>query len=142
MRRIEFTLKKGLKSSVHALAFVEFPAIEEDFTYLSKELKEKILLSLDEEKGIVYTPVLIPNKDILRKDSKGEPYKMFFSEDTVRKAAHDFISSGGDLVTEFNYEHDSTQKLDDVAVIENWVIEDPKNDKASLYGFSHLPAGS
>lgn len=141
MKVYELRPKKNLKSAVYAIALVENPAIEVDFVYLSKDKQFHVALKLDEEKRMIYTPVLIPNKRIYREDeATGEPYEIFFSEETVRKSAHDF-SASGDLVTAFNSEHNESEKLDGVTVVENWVVDNPESDKATTLGFK-VPKGT
>lgn len=133
MKLFELKKKKGLPSSVYAIALVENPAIEVDFVYLNKDLEVK--LKYDEKKGIIYTPVLIPDKKIRRiNESTGEEYEIYFSGETVREVAHDF-SASGILVKAFNEEHNDTRKLEGVTVVENWVVDDPKTDKANKLGF-------
>jgi hypothetical protein len=89
---------------------------------------------------MIYTPVLIPNQKIYREDSEGNPYQIFFSEQTVEETAQDFIKAGS-LVANWNSEHQENIKLEGVTVVESWIIDDPKSDKATTLGFD-LPKGT
>ena len=141
MKTYELKRKKGLKSSVYAIALVEFPAIEVGFVALSKDGKSHVVkLAYNEEKRMIYTPVLIPNQKITRKADDGSKFQIFFSEATIEETAQDFIKSGN-LVGNFNSEHDSDIKLNGVNVVESWIIDDPKSDKATLLGLD-LPKGT
>ena len=141
MKTYELKRKKGLKSSVYAIALVENPAIEVGFVALSKDGKiHTVKLAVNAEKRMIYTPVLIPNQKIYREDSEGNPYQIFFSEQTVEETAQDFIKAGS-LVANWNSEHQENIKLEGVTVVESWIIDDPKSDKATTLGFD-LPKGT
>lgn len=141
MKTYELKRKKGLKSSVYAIALVENPAIEVGFVALSKDGKvHTVKLAVNSEKRMIYTPVLIPNQKIYREDSEGNPYQIFFSEQTIEETAQDFIKAGS-LVANWNSEHQENVKLEGVTVVESWIIDDPKSDKATTLGFD-LPKGT
>ena len=141
MKTYELKRKKGLKSSVYAIALVENPAIEVGFVALSKDGRvHTVKLAVNAEKRMIYTPVLIPNQKIYREDSEGNPYQIFFSEQTIEETAQDFIKAGS-LVANWNSEHQEDVKLDGVTVVESWIIDDPKSDKATTLGFD-LPKGT
>jgi hypothetical protein len=141
MKTYELKRKKGLKSSVYAIALVENPAIEVGFVALSKDGKiHTVKLAVNAEKRMIYTPVLIPNQKIYREDSEGNPYQIFFSEQTIEETAQDFIKAGS-LVANWNSEHQENIKLEGVTVVESWIIDDPKSDKATTLGFD-LPKGT
>jgi len=134
----ELRKKKGLKSSVYAIAFVKNPAIEVGFVALSKD-KTITRIKLNTEKRMIYTPVLIPDQKIYRETEDGQGYNIFFSVETIEEAAHDFVSAK--LVDEFNNEHQETEKLNGITLVENWIVDNPENDKATQLGFQ-LPKGT
>ena len=136
MQVIELIIdEKDAASGIDAVSVVESPAIEENFVALSKhevELKE-----VDKEKRILMGAALIPNKKIYRVNAKKEEYYIYFSEDTVRKAAHLFqMNSNQNNAT---YEHKT--ELKDMSVVESWIIDDTEMDKSKVYGFD-LPKGT
>mgnify|MGYP003109505003 FL=1 len=125
-------------SGIEAISVVENPAIEEDFIAL-KEHTDVKLAEVDAEQRILMGPALIPNKKIFRKGAGDDDndYYIYFSEDTVRRASElFFIKSKHKNST---YEH--AFELTDMSVVESWLIEDPKKDKAAAYGFD-LPKGT
>jgi len=137
MKRFELKKKDWLDSSVFRIALVESPAIETDFIFLSKEDKP-IQLSVQEEKRMIYSPVLIPDKIIPRVTDAGDPYEIYFSGDTIEEIAKDYMLKKVTL-GEWNSEHNENQKLEGVDVVENWIVENPLNDKATELGFK-VPA--
>jgi hypothetical protein len=136
-----FVLKKKdwLSTSVFRIALVENPAIETDFVYLNKEGKP-LLFSVQEEKRMIYSPVLIPDQKIPRMSDSGEAYTISLEKETIEEIARDYMLKKTTL-GEWNYEHDEKQKLTGVDVVENWIVQDPANDKATLLGFK-VPAGT
>ena len=122
-------------SGIEAISIVENPAIEEDFIAL-KEHKDIKLAEVDAEQRILMGPALIPNKKIFRKGEEDD-YYIYFSEDTVRKASELFFIKSKHQNSTFEHSFE----LSDMSVVESWLIEDSKNDKASAYGFD-LPKGT
>ena len=123
-------------SGIEAISVVERPAIEEDFIAL-KEHKEVKLAEVDSEKRILMGAALIPNKKIYRKGEDDEDYYIFFSDETVRKASELFLMRGNQ--NNSTLEHD--KELNDMSVVESWILEDKKKDKSAKYGFD-LPLGT
>jgi len=113
-------------------------AIEQNFVYFGKEKNNLTFAKVDEEKRMLVSPALIPHKQIFRHDPQtSSDYYVYFSKDTVRKAS--------ELYLKHNNHHKATYQHEDrvsgVLTVESWIIEDPKMDKSTLYGFS-LPKGS
>lgn len=127
--------EKDEQTGIHAVSVVHSPAIEENFIALSKheiELKE-----VDTEKKILMGAALIPNKQIIRANKDGEPYYIYFSDDTVRKASELFLMRSNQ--NNATLEHDKT--ITGMSVVESWIIDNPELDKSKEYGFS-LPKGT
>ena len=122
-------------SGIEAISVVENPAIEEDFIAL-KEHKDVKLAEVDAEQRILMGPALIPNKKIFRKGEEDD-YYIYFSEETVKKASELFFIKSKHQNSTFEHSFE----LSDMSVVESWLIEDPKNDKAAAYGFD-LPKGT
>lgn len=124
------------KRGVFAYALVEKPAIETDAIYLSKE--DELILLKETEKGLLVTPVLIPNQKILRVDAKtGEKYNILFPKETIELAQRQFHINGNQ--SKSNLEHTDI-KLEGVTIVESW-LKEFDNDKSTSYGFD-LPIGT
>lgn len=140
MKVYELKIKDNLESSIQEIALVNMPAIEVGFVMLSKDKSIQVKLALNEEKRMIYTPVLIPEQRILRQDEGGEPYQIFFSKETIRQTAQDYLKQGT-LVSKFNNEHNANEKLEGVTVVESWIVDSKENDKSVHLGFD-LPEGT
>ena len=122
------------EDGINAISLVEFPAIEENFVALSKHKVE--FKTLDEEKRIIVGLALIPNKLIYRR-KKDYEYNITFSKETVRKASELYLKRLKNNNTTLEHQEFTSG----VSVIESWIVEDPNNDKSSLYGLN-ATAGS
>lgn len=117
------------------ISLVELPAIESNFLCFSKE--DTFKFALEDEQRIITGPVMIPEKRMLRLDEYGNEYYVYFSADTIKQAAYRWLQEN--MNHQFNLEHSkNTNKID---VIESWIINDSRNDKAASLGFS-LPKGT
>jgi hypothetical protein len=117
------------QDEVFAISLVESPAIESDFIYFDKE--EIQFAKVDSEERILLGPILIPEKRILRVDGQGQPYHVFFTKDTVKKIAQNYLMKKyNDKAT---LEHDKSIK--GVNLVESWV-KSGKLDKSNNYGLN------
>lgn len=91
-----------------------------------------------EEKRIVVGPAMVPDLRIFRKDKKGNPYHVFFSEKTIRMIAEKYMRNK--YIDNNDTNHDG-KAVKDVYVIESWIKEDD-NDKSNKYGYEDLPVGT
>tara|TARA_R100001086_G_scaffold125343_3_gene64805 strand:- start:429 stop:1151 length:723 start_codon:yes stop_codon:yes gene_type:complete len=124
--------------TIDAISLVNSPAIEQDFVYFGKEKNNLTLAKVDEEKRMIVSPALIPNKQIFRYDPNTDSeYYVYFSPDTVRKASELYLKHNNHHKA--TYEH--KDRVSGVLTVESWIIEDSKTDKSTLYGYS-LPKGT
>ena len=124
--------------AIDAISLVSAPAIEENWVFFGKEKNNLTLAKVDEEKRMLVSPALIPDKQIFRYDPNTDSeYYVYFSKETVRKASELYLKNNNHhKATE---EH--TERVSGVLTVESWIIEDTKTDKSTLYGFS-LPKGT
>ena len=123
--------------TIDAISLVSAPAIEENFVFFGKEKNNLTLAKVDEEKRMLVSPALIPNKQIYRYDANTDSdYYVYFSKETVAQAAA--------LYLKHNNHHKATYQHEDrvsgVLTIESW-IKEGEQDKSNLYGFD-LPVGT
>ena len=118
--------------AIDAISLVHSPAIESDFVFFGKEKSNLTLAKVDEEKRMLISPALIPNKNIIRYDANTDSeYYVWFSKETVRKASELYLKHNNHHKA--TYEHQ--ERVSGVLTVESWIIEDPKMDKANIYGF-------
>ncbi len=124
--------------AIDAISLVSAPAIEQDFVYFGKEKHNLTFAKVDEEKRMLVSPALIPNKQIFRYDPNTDSeYYVYFSPETVRQASELYLKHNN----HHKATHEHNERVSGVLTVESWIIEDPKMDKSKLYGYN-LPKGS
>tara|TARA_R110002012_G_scaffold38997_1_gene108174 strand:+ start:12833 stop:13543 length:711 start_codon:yes stop_codon:yes gene_type:complete len=123
--------------AIDAISLVSAPAIEQDFVYFGKEKNNLTFAKVDEEKRMLVSPALIPNKQIFRYDPNTDSeYYVYFSPATVRKASELYLKHNNHHKA--TYEHQD--RVSGVLTVESWIKEGDM-DKSKLYGFD-LPNGT
>jgi len=123
--------------AIDAISLVSAPAIEQDFVYFGKEKNNLTFAKIDEEKRMLVSPALIPNKQIFRYDPNTDSeYYVYFSPDTVKKAAELYLKHNNHHKA--TYEH--KDRVSGVLTVESWIKEGDM-DKSKLYGYD-LPNGT
>ena len=135
---VELVIDGNEELAIDAISLVSAPAIEQDFVFFGKEKNNLTFAKVDEDKRMLISPALIPDKQIFRHDPQTQSdYYVYFSKDTVRQASELYLKN--------NNHHKATQehseRVSGVLTVESWIIDDPKMDKSTLYGFS-LPKGT
>ena len=123
--------------AIDAISLVHSPAIESDFVFFGKEKNNLTFAKVDEEKRMLVSPALIPNKQIFRYDPNTDSeYYVYFSPDTVRKASELYLKHNNHHKA--TYEHQD--RVSGVLTVESW-IKEGDNDKSKMYGYD-LPNGT
>ncbi len=124
--------------AIDAISLVTSPAIETDFVYFNDVENNLTLAKVNEEERLLVSPALIPYKQIYRYDAnKDRNYYVYFTADTVRKAAEAYMKHQNTNNATLQHE----EKVTGVHTVESWIVEDSKNDKSNLYGYE-LPKGT
>ena len=121
--------------NVYGVSLVENPAMEGDFIQFSKQ--ELQFADVDKDKRRVMGLILEPNKLIYRNQG-GNEFNIVFTEDDIENVAYNFQKQSNQSTS--TIEH-SNQNIDGVTFVETWLVENPKVDKSSNFGFSY-PKGS
>jgi hypothetical protein len=135
MKLYELVIEDIDTDEIFAISLVESPAIESDFVYFNKE--EVRFAEVDKEQKTLVGAILIPNKRILRIDGEGNPYEVFFTKETVKRLAENYLMKK--YTDSATLEH-GDKKIKGVHLVQSW-IKDSKLDKSNQYGLS-LPEGS
>jgi hypothetical protein len=137
MKLINLVIDEELDFSndgVHTISLVENPAIQEKAYYFSSIDKNEI--KFNDEMGYIISPILIPDKKILREDN-GDYYEVVMNKETIRKISESFMLNG--YMNNFNIEHG--QYTSKAKMIYNWIVDHKEDKINTLYGYD-LPVGS
>jgi hypothetical protein len=125
---------EGEDLGIEMIAFTSRPAVKvKGVAFNSHEQ----MYFADEVKMRIVAPAMIP-MEIYRND-EGEEYYVSFTAEEIEKIHAKFMEnlSNKDI---FNIEHDAENKVP-AYVLEAWIVQDPKNDKAKAYGID-VPKGT
>jgi len=137
MKTYEAIFNPKANKGVFAISLVNQPAMEGTFIALSKNEPVKFV-EVNKEQKILLGLVLEPNKNVYR-NQNGKEFNMFFSTDTIKELSHNFFRSG--FHKNSTIEHSKDTQLEGVTFVESWIVENPKVDKSTNFGFSY-PKGS
>jgi len=129
--------ENGEDLGIEQIAFTSTPAIKVMGMAYNSQVKPMIFT--DDIKYRIVAPALIP-MEIYRKDDDDKEYYVSFSKEEIEKIHAKFMQdmSNKDL---FNLEHD-TDKTVPAYVLEAWIVDTPKEDKAySSFGIE-VPEGT
>ena len=123
--------------AIDAISLVSAPAIEQDFVFFGKEKNNLTFAKVDEEKRMLVSPALIPNKQIFRYDPNSDSeYYVYFSKETVRQASELYLKHNN----HHKATHEHNERVSGVLTTESW-IKEGDSDKSKLYGYD-LPNGT
>lgn len=129
--------KVGCDSETYAISMVEAPAIESDFVALAEQKEEKQQVFLESnERHMVYGAALIPEKDIYRNNGEQEFY-ISFTKESIEKMSQDFMKE----YRQHEVKTDHEDVVNEVCVVESWLVEDSYKDKANALGIN-VPEGT
>ena len=95
----------------------------------------------DDEKRMLYSPLMVPNILIPRIDEKGEKYFVRFTKDAVERIQRKFMIE--QRLRDTNLEHNNKVSFSDMVMVESWLVNG-KSDKAFTlgYNFNEIPEGT
>jgi hypothetical protein len=110
-------------------ALVKDPAVEKTLMYFNKE---KPVFFANEEKRIIYSVAMRPNKMIFRKATDEVPeHNGYFSAESIEKFQQNYSKFKGSDKTNINH---SDFAIQGVYPIENWIVKDSEMDKSKAIG--------
>jgi hypothetical protein len=130
--------ENGEDLGIEQIAFTSTPAIKVMGMAFNSQVKPMIFT--DDIKYRIVAPALIPMEIYRKDDEDGKEYYVKFSIEEIEKIHSKFMKdmSNKDL---FNLEHD-TEKTVPAYVLEAWIVDTPKEDKAySSFGIE-VPEGT
>lgn len=133
---IEPEYSDGEDLGIEQIAFTSNPAIKVKGMAFNQSQK---LLFANDLKYRITAPAMIPMEIYRRDDESGEYYVQFTAE-TIEQIHSKFMQDlrNRDI---FNLEHDQSQQVP-AYILESWIVENPKEDKAfSTFGIE-VPKGT
>lgn len=94
----------------------------------SSTLVDSNFAETSKEKQLIAGPLMIPNKLIYRWDIYNGDYHVYFSEDTIEKIAYKYLINKHQA--NVNLEHSEEEVLEEITLVESWLVTDPKHDKS------------
>jgi len=95
--------------------------------------------SISKDKYELAGPLMVADKLIPRFDEEGNKYFVFFDAEGIKKLSYKLMKNK--LIDSVNIEHDPDKSIDDLTLVESWLVTDPQNDKSNSYGYE-LTKGS
>ena len=107
---------------------------------ISQQNMSKQTFKGDNEKRMIYSPLMIPNILIPRLDDMGEKYFVKFTPESIEKMQQLYMMEK--RLDKTNYEH-TNRKFNSVIMVESWIVSG-NNDKAYELGFQKedIPKGT
>lgn len=122
--------------NVYGVSLVENPAMEGNFIQFSKQDKIQFA-DVDKDKRRIMGLILEPNKLVYRNQG-GEEFNILFTEQDIEDVAYNFQKQQNQ--NNSTLEHDGNM-IEGVSFVETWLVENPKIDKSTNFGFNY-PKGS
>jgi hypothetical protein len=130
--------ENGEDLGIEQIAFTSTPAIKVMGMAFNSQAKQMIFK--DNVKYRIVAPALIPMEIYRKDDEDGKEYYVKFTKEEIEKIHSKFMKdmSNKDL---FNLEHDTTETVP-AYVLEAWIVDNPRKDKAySSFGIE-VPTGT
>jgi hypothetical protein len=138
-KRLKFRDNDGnLVGSLDRIDIVTEPATELDFELFSNKDVENLetmkFSVINEDQMIFAGPAMVPNLGLPRKDkATGEVYEGYFTEEDIDDAVMLYHQYG--KMNETAFEHKEFAITDEIFLLHDWRILDPKNDTANAMGY-------
>jgi hypothetical protein len=115
------------------------PWVERTIEQYENMSSESTFSVFNAEQKLVVGPAMIPDKMIIRRNEiTGEIYYVYFTAETIKKLQQKFMQEK--LLDKTNIEH-GRKFLNNVDVVESWIIEDQEKDKQQVFGMDY-PKGT
>lgn len=123
-------------SDVFAISLVDEPAVDSNFIALSKQKPMDFKIQ-NEEKRMLYGVALRADYPIYRRYGDDEFY-LTFGKDAIRRLMTKFMKN----FAQKSWTTDHMNFAEGLTVVESWIVEDEKNDKANALGIENFSEGS
>ena len=128
---------EGEDLGIEQIAFTSKPAILVKGMAFTSDVKP--MAFKDDVKMRIAAPAMIP-MNIYRREEDGKEYEVKFSEEEIEAIYSKFMAELTNK-DKFNLEHDTDKKVP-AYILEAWIVEEPKEDKAYTRFGVEVPKGS
>ena len=138
---MELPIKKAIidvedsEMGLKTVSLVSDPAIQINWIKFNKQSEIKLAIQ-NEDKRIIFTPVLIPNQLIYR-NIAGEEFNLMFDKETIEQVEQKWVKDN--LSSTVDIEH-SSKLIDGVTFFESVLLNNERF--ATAKGFEGLPEGT
>ena len=138
---MELPIKKAIidvedsEMGLKTVSLVSDPAIQINWIKFNKQSEIKLAIQ-NEDKRIIFTPVLIPNQLIYR-NIAGEEFNLMFDKETIEQVAQKWVKDN--LSSTVDIEH-SSKLIEGVTFFESVLLNNERF--ATAKGFEGLPEGT
>ena len=137
MKVYKAKLKAG--TDVNCFSIVLGAAVETKLSKFADEVNKPVFFA-NQEKRIIYSVAMRPNKEIFRKDINGEPAYITFDAEEVEKMQQSYFKSNNKGLAKMSLNH-SDETITDVYPIESWIVLNPEQDKSKTLLMEDVKAG-
>jgi hypothetical protein len=137
MKVYKAKLKAG--TDVNCFSIVLGAAVQTKLSKFANEVLKPVFFA-NQEKRIIYSVAMRPNKEIYRKDINGEPGYITFDAEEVEKMQQSYFKSNNKGLTKMSLNH-SDETVTDVYPIESWIVLNPELDKSKTLLMEDVQAG-
>jgi len=137
MKAYKAKLKAG--TDVNCFSIVLGAAVKTKFSKFADEANKPVFFA-NQEKRIIYSVAMRPNKEIFRKDINGEPGYITFDTEEVEKMQQSYFKSNNKGLAKMSLNH-SDETITDVYPIESWIVLNPEQDKSKTLLMEDVQAG-
>lgn len=137
MKRYKAKLRKG--TEVNSFSLVLGAAVETKLSKFAEETEKPVFFA-NEEKRIIYSVAMRPDKDICRKNVNGEPALVYFDSEEIEKIQQSYFRNNNAGKVKMNINH-ADDKVEGVYPIESWIVNNPELDKSKTLMMSDVQKG-
>jgi len=137
MKVYKAKLKTG--TDVNCFSIVLGAAVETKLSKFAEETERPVFFA-NQEKRIIYSVAMRPNKQIFRKDINGEAGYITFDAEEVEKMQQSYFKSNNKGLAKMSLNH-SDEAIKDVYPIESWIVLNPEQDKSKTLLMEDVQAG-
>jgi putative serine protease XkdF len=124
---------------IDRVSIVNKGAVEAHKVYFSEEAPEKMYFA-DDEKRIVYSVAMRPNKMIFRSNVSSvvgvaEPAQVYYTPETVERLQQYYFKNQNNARTNVNHQ---SENVSGVYPFESWIVNDVESDKSKTLGLEVL----